>query len=109
MGSKKLLARLAVLSCAVFLIIYFISSKRPAGSPAVAGKKVVRRLFPVAHDNRWGFIDATGKLAIPPSYNFASEFSGGYAQVLVGEKWGYISDEGKMVIPPQFEEADRFV
>lgn len=112
MWFRKALILLAVLACAAALIIYFISRKNLGVTGETAGTKhsmPARRLFPVAHENKWGFIDTSGKVVIPMTYTFASEFNDGYAAVQVGDKWGYINEDGKMVIPPQFEEADRFV
>ena len=51
---------------------------------------------------KWGFIDKTGKLVIPPQFEKAGGFSEGLAPVQRGEKWGFIDRTGKMVIEPQF-------
>lgn len=75
--------------------------KDPAKAPAAV-------LFPVTHKNRWGFIDASGKMVIQPAFAAAGEFKEGLAAVQPGDKWGYINAAGVMVIPPQFEGADAF-
>ena len=109
MAGKKFLAALAVAACAIAGYYYFISSRPPAGEPAVKdAAPEPRRLFPVAHENLWGYIDAAGELVIRPTYTYAAEFHDGFAQVLVKERWGYIDTNGTLVIAPQFEQADRF-
>ncbi len=55
-----------------------------------------------------GYIDTTGKVAIPVQFAGARLFSEGLAAVLVDGKWGYIDRDGKMVIPPRFAEAEAF-
>jgi hypothetical protein len=66
------------------------------------------RLSPSKTDEKYGFIDSTGSFKIPPVFDRALPFSGGYAAVRVGGKWGYIDTSGTMVIKPQFDKAYRF-
>src|SRR5574339_1027271 len=54
-------------------------------------------LFPVSHDNLWGYMDANGKIVIEPQFNMAFEFAEGVAQVMVKDRWGYIDPSGKFV------------
>ena len=61
----------------------------------------------------YGFIDATGKVAIPARFTLASPFSEGIAAVtesgFVGtQQWGFIDKAGNWVIPPQFEWGSDF-
>jgi hypothetical protein len=49
-----------------------------------------------------GFIDASGKVVIPPIYDRAHPFRNSRAAVLLGEKWGAIDEAGDLVIPPRF-------
>jgi WG repeat protein len=55
-----------------------------------------------------GYVDTSGKVAIPVQFAGARLFSEGLAAVLVDGKWGYIDRDGKMVIPPRFAEAEAF-
>ena len=65
---------------------------------------------------KWGFIDKTGKLAIPLQFDWAAGpwvtgtwgFSDGLAPVQQGKKWGFIDKNGKMVIPPRYNGALKF-
>jgi hypothetical protein len=70
----------------------------------VEGEPVEQALFPVQVDGKWGYIDRTGTIVIPPQFGFAGSFSEGLARVLVGNmetgKWGYIDHTGAYVWEP---------
>ncbi len=59
-------------------------------------------------DNKWGFIDRSGKVVILLEYEDAGNFSEGFAPVKKEGKWGYISRSGEMKIPFEFDEASNF-
>jgi hypothetical protein len=65
-------------------------------------------LFPVKDHGKWGYMDKTGKMVIPPQYDIASGHSEGLAGVAIGKKWGFIDKTGKMVITPQFDKIAPF-
>lgn len=85
------------------------------GAPPV--KKVEKRLV----GGKYGYIDSTGKMVIPP-YDYAGEFSEGLAMVAVGGEWishgtislhgggkfGYIDKTGRILIKPQYSQASSF-
>ena len=52
-----------------------------------------------------GYIDKSGKFAIPPQFDDAGPFIGGLAAISKDGKWGYIDKTGKITIPPQFDEV----
>jgi hypothetical protein len=54
-------------------------------------------LFPIKQVDRWGFVDQTGKLVIPPRFLNAGNFSEELAAVEVCSGWGYIDRSGKFV------------
>ena len=56
----------------------------------------------------YGFVDATGKIVIPPRYTEAKKFSGGLARVRVGTVWGYVDKTGAWAIPLQYSDASEF-
>ena len=67
--------------------------------------------FPVKQNGKFGYIDKTGKIVIPPQFDSVviaqeqgSSFTEGLAAVQVGDKWGYIDKSGKFVIPPKFKQ-----
>ena len=61
-------------------------------------------------DDRWGFIDKTGKWVIAPGYEGAGSFDEetGLAPVKKAGKWGFIDRKGNMVIAPRFDDAGSF-
>lgn len=70
--------------------------------PAEKIKKVEKHpgLYMAGKNDRWGFIDKTGKIVIPLKYCGVRDFSEGLAAVAVGKKVGYINTAGRMVIKP---------
>ncbi len=70
-------------------------------------------------NSKWGYLDKTGKWAIKPQFEIATDFSEGLAavEVLTGKeasqkepthKWGYIEHSGNFAIRPQFFGAKPF-
>jgi hypothetical protein len=61
---------------------------------------------------KFGYIDKTGKVVIPPQFFVAQDFADGLAAVRVEEtrdsKYGYIDQTGHMVIEPRFNQAEAF-
>ena len=55
--------------------------------------------------NKWGFIDKTGKLVIPPQYESATPFSEGLAAINNCEEAFFIDKTGKKVISGDFTYA----
>jgi hypothetical protein len=68
-----------------------------------------QKLFPVLDDNKWGYIDSTGKTIIKPQFISAGSFSEGLAPVRLNGTYGYIDVNGTFVIKPQFDFALQFV
>lgn len=60
-------------------------------------------------NDKYGFIDTTGKVVIPCQWKDAENFSGGLARVKdSNNRYGFIDTTGKMVIPCQWESAGPF-
>ena len=61
---------------------------------------------PMGQERKYGYMDKTGRVVIPPQFSFSGHFSEGLAWVAVlkEQKWlyGFIDKTGKMVIEPQF-------
>lgn len=63
----------------------------------------------VSNGEKWGFIDATGKIVMDYTYDKARSFSNGFAAVAVEDKWGYIIiDDYSLKIEHQFTDAMDF-
>jgi hypothetical protein len=69
------------------------------------------RLFLVREKGKYGYIDRTGRVIIPPKFKEAGNFSDGLARVRLNEaeqRYGYIDTSGRVVIPPQFDQVGDF-
>jgi hypothetical protein len=57
----------------------------------------------------WGYIDHSGKWAIPRAFAAADDFHEGLAAVTGKDgTWGYIDQRGQFVVAPRFETAMEF-
>ncbi len=65
-------------------------------------------LYPIEKDDKWGFIDQTGKIVIPPQFDTVSSFQDGLAQVIQQRKVAFIDTAGKIVLRPDFEIVRDF-
>ncbi|MBZ5607531.1 MAG: WG repeat-containing protein [Acidobacteriia bacterium] len=59
-------------------------------------------------EKKYGFIDHSGKLAIPATFDYASSFAEGLAVVKLEGRFGYIDHSGKLAIPARFSYAAEF-
>ena len=62
----------------------------------------------VKSNDKYGYIDKTGKEVIPLKYDDADSFQEGLAQVKLNGKCGYIDKTGKEVIPLKYDVVDYF-
>ena len=65
--------------------------------PLLGSKKDIRVPFGNAQD-RYGFLDLSGKVRIPAIYDSVGQFSEGLAAVVSGDCWGIIDTDGRWVI-----------
>ena|SRR5664280_739576 len=78
-----------------------------------AGDFVEGRAYVENFDNRYGYIDRSGREVVPMVHEVTNNrdiyrFSEGRVPVMVGDKWGYFATAGDFVIPPQYDEASAF-
>jgi WG containing repeat len=61
-------------------------------------------------DDRWGFIDRSGKLEIPTVFEGPTPrgFRNGIAGVRIDGRWGFIDRSGSIVIKPEYEQVQSF-
>ena len=59
-------------------------------------------------NNKYGFIDMTGKEIIPIQYSEAMQFGDGLAPVKINDKWGYIDKTNKLVISAEYDTVSPF-
>ena len=76
--------------------------------PAQPQSQNAKTLFLVEKDSQWGFIDRTGKIAIPLQFDSANDFHEGLALVAANGKKLFIDASGRIVITPQFDIVDDF-
>lgn len=58
--------------------------------------------------NKWGYIDKTGKIVIPPQYESAEPFSEGLAAIKNCDEAFFIDKTGKKIILGNFQYASSF-
>jgi hypothetical protein len=63
-------------------------------------------LFPILKGGKWGYMDRTGAVVIPPQFDRAGRFSDGLAAVAKGDALGYVDAGGKMVLVPAYATVD---
>ena len=59
-------------------------------------------------NDKWGYIDKTGKEVTPLKYDTAYDFSGGLACVKLDDQYGFIDKTGKEVIPLRYDDVCSF-
>lgn len=62
----------------------------------------------VCIDKKWGFVDASGKIVIEPTYTEAKSFSNGLAPVSTDGMWGYININNEYRIESKFTDCLPF-
>jgi hypothetical protein len=92
-----------LLFLALLLIAGMISSE---GS--VRAEQAQRPLYRVNNNGKWGFIDGSGQLVIPPQWDDATNFSEGLATVWSGGKAAVIDCEGHVVIATGYDDISPF-
>ena len=65
---------------------------------AAFGQEEKPRLFPIELNSKTGYIDNTGKIVIPPQFDFGWKFSEGFACVVVNGKTGFINESGEYLV-----------
>lgn len=65
-------------------------------------------LFWIRENGKYGYIDKTGKVVIPPQFENTMGFSEGLAATKLNGKYGYIDTTGKWVIEPKFDFTYKF-
>ena len=65
-------------------------------------------LLAVKVNNKWGFIDSTGKFVIKPKFNSADNFNEGLALIKENNKYGFINKTGEYIVKPQYDFASGY-
>lgn len=65
------------------------------------------KLFAKKENNKWGFVDKTGKNVIDFKYDLVTEFNEyGFAGINIDDKWGIIDDSGNIVVEPVYKQIE---
>lgn len=59
----------------------------------------------IMQNNKWGFVDESGKIVVPLIYDYAFDMAEGLSHVEKGGKFGYINNKGKEVVPLIYDDA----
>lgn len=86
------------------LLLIVVSACREAPQPALNPQA----LFPVEVDDQWGYVTATGRLAVAPRFERTYRFVDNRARIRTSDRFGFIDTTGSVVIPPTFSDAGRF-
>jgi hypothetical protein len=60
------------------------------------------------NENKYGFVDKSGKIVVNPQFDGAWHFNEGFAILVQDGKCGFIDKTGKIVINPQFDLVSDF-
>lgn len=67
---------------------------------------VCEAMICVSKNDRWGYLDYTGKEVIALHYDWADDFAEGRACVLLEGHYGLIGKTGEEILPPAYEEIE---
>ena len=76
--------------------------------PGVFSEKFSGGLARVCAEERWGYIDNQGYIAVDLQFDNAEDFSAGLARVKINDRWGYIDLTGSHIVEFQFDAARDF-
>ena len=65
-------------------------------------------LAAVKINDKWGYIDKTGKIVIEPKFQLARDFNEGIAVVSTNGRYGTIDKKGEFIITPRFNYVLNF-
>ena len=66
-------------------------------------------LFPALKNGKYGYLDATGKWVIAPSFLEVGTFSEKFSTYRNNVTWGTINTEGKMVAEAKWDKINNFI
>ncbi len=62
------------------------------------------KLYSINQEDKWGFVDNTGKIIVPCEYDIVTELNEyGFAGIYKDGKWGIVNEKGKIIVEPSYE------
>jgi hypothetical protein len=61
----------------------------------------------LSRDGKWGYSDLSGRVVIPPIFEYAGDFNGGMARVRLNDRFFFIDHSGRRVTP-EFDQTFDF-
>lgn len=87
--------------------VVFASADERVRNPSK--RKGAGPLFQIVRNDKWGFMDRTGRVVIAPAFAEERDFFHGLAAVKSPEgKWGFIDESGTLAIAARFDEVQDF-
>lgn len=71
-------------------------------------KESIEELTVSCTKDKYGFIDKTGRIAVPLIYDKVEPFHEGIAAVKLNGKWGFINENNKEITPTKYDAVDYF-
>jgi WG containing repeat len=82
------------------------------GKTVASGYRIVDLVtegrVPASRDDKEGYLDPHGEIAVPFVYESVRSFSEGFAAAKQNGKWGYLDRDGRVVIPFEFDDTGPF-
>jgi hypothetical protein len=79
------------------------SGKQLTGFEYMVFGKPADNMIKARIGDKYGFVDHSGRVAIPIQFEYCEDFTAGFAMIRRNEKWGAINKAGKVIIEPKFE------
>lgn len=86
----------------------FTSSLLIASSLLITTSAFAADLKPIHKNNKWGFMDSTGKQVVEAKYDGVANFKDGFAPVLKNNLWGFINEKGQEVVGLKYTGVSYF-
>lgn len=100
-------SRCSKLLILLVLGVVFASADERVRNPSK--RKGAGPLFQIVRNDKWGFMDRTGRVVIAPAFAEERDFFHGLAAVKSPEgKWGFIDESGALAIAARFDEVQDF-
>lgn len=74
-----------------------------AATACLHHRRMSEGLIAIEHNERWGFMDESGRVVIEPAFMWVNDFYEGRAEVMTECGMGLIDKQGTFIIPPRYK------